>query len=75
MVCARMLAIALRLAWPNLLMPWRSPLVRWRLETFGVTDDAGRLLHADAIGPAVFFRYMQRERTALRRFLRWAATL
>lgn len=47
------------------LRPWRSPYVRWRLETF--------------FGPAAenatgwaFFTLLWRERSRMRRFLRWA---
>jgi hypothetical protein len=46
------------------LRPWRSPYLRWRLETF--------------FGPAAadldapqFFDYMWRERKRMRRFLAW----
>jgi hypothetical protein len=66
MVFLRMLIVALRLAGPHLLTPWRSPLLRWRLETFGVRG---------AVGPAEFFRFCFRDRVALFRFLRWAARL
>ena len=75
MVWLRMLLIAIRLAWPYVLTPWRSPLLRWRIETYGVLDEHGRLLHADDITPACFFRFLLQRRTALVRFLRWAASL
>ena len=46
------------------LAPWKSPYVRWRLETFfgeeAADVDAGK-----------FFRLLWRERSQLRRFLRW----
>ena len=67
--------VALRLAWPYLLTPWRSPLLRWRMETYGLYDDAGRLLHAHAITPAHFLKFILRNHCALLRFLRWAARL
>ena len=67
--------VAARLAWPYLLTPWRSPLLRWRMETYGLTDETGRLLHADAITPAQFVRFVFRNRLVLLRFLRWAAYL
>lgn len=70
-----MVWVAVRLAWPDLVRPWRSPLLRWRLETFGVVDASGRLLHAEQITPRVFFRFFMRHRAALCRFLRWAANL
>ncbi len=45
--------------------PWKSPYLRWRLETYlGIP--------ADAIGPAEFFRLLWRHRRAFRRYLDWA---
>ncbi|MBI4342131.1 MAG: hypothetical protein HY599_02045 [Candidatus Omnitrophica bacterium] len=70
-----MLLIALRLAGPHLLTPWRSPLLRWRMETYGVLDERGRMLHADAITPQHCLRFLIRQRAQLLRFLRWAASL
>ena len=67
--------VAWRLAWPYPLTPWRSPLLRWRLETYGLSDETGRLLHADAITHAHFLRFVFQNRSALLRFLRWAACL
>ena len=75
MMCLRMALIALRLAWPDVLAPWRSPLLRWRMETYGTQDPDGRLLHAREITPARFIRFTLRHRAALLRFLRWAACL
>jgi hypothetical protein len=47
------------------LRPWRSPYLRWRLETyFGV--------HAEALTRADFFRLMWRERKRIKQFLAWA---
>jgi hypothetical protein len=66
MLWLRMLAVAFRLARPYWLTPWRSPLLRWRLETFGVRGD---------VGPAEFFQFCFRNRAALLRFLWWAARL
>ena len=71
----RMLFVALRLAWPHLLTPWRSPLLRWRVETYGLLGPDGRALHADDITPADLLRFTLRHRAALLRFLRWAAAL
>lgn len=71
----RMLRVACRLAWPDLLRPWRSPLLRWRLETYGVLDAHGRLLPAEEITPRRFIRFLVAHRAALWRFLRWAAAL
>ena len=75
MIIVRMLLIACRLAWPDLLAPWRSPLLRWRMETYGIQDAHGRLLHAEEITPARFLRFLLQRRAALGRFLRWAASL
>jgi len=71
----RMLGIAARLAWPHWLAPWRSPLLRWRMETYGVRDAHGRLLAADAIDVRRFFAFVLVHRGPLLRFLHWAATL
>ena len=71
----RMIVVAIRLSWPYLLVPWRSPLLRWRMETYGLRNEQGRLLHADEITPARFFRFAVRHRAELVRFLRWAAQL
>lgn len=75
MMWFRMLAVAWRLAWPFLLAPWRSPLVRWRMETYGVLDAQGHLLHADDLSPSHFLTFVIRHRSALVHFLRWAACL
>ena len=75
LVWCRMIGIAVALAWPHLLTPWRSPLLRWRIETYGIRDEQGRLLTADAIDARRFFRFASANRTALLRFLYWAATL
>ena len=75
MVWMRMFRVAWRLAWPYLLTPWRSPLLRWRMETYGVRDARGALLSAHEINARVFFRFFVTHRLALVRFLRWAASL
>ena len=75
MLWFRMFWIALRLAWPHVLTPWRSPLLRWRMETYGVTDASGRLLHAEELTPRRMLAFTVRRRSALLRFLRWAALL
>ena len=69
-----MAAAAWRLAWPHPLTPWRSPLVRWRIETYGLAR-GGRLLHADELTPSDVLLFLQRNRRQLFRFLRWAALL
>ena len=71
----RMCYVAWRLSWPYVLAPWYSPLLRWRLETYGVCDTQGRLLHADEITPACFLRFTLSRLAALWRFLGWAAEL
>ena len=75
MLWARMARVAMRLAEPYLLTPWRSPLLRWRIETYGATDAAGRPLHADDLTPRVMFAFALQRRRALLRFLRWATSL
>jgi len=47
------------------LRPWRSPYLRWRIETFSGTP-------ADQIGPSEFWRFVWERRHELWRFLRWA---
>ncbi len=47
------------------LRPWKSPYIRWRMETFFGPDAA-------APDARTFFRLLWRERAQLRRFLRWA---
>ena len=75
MVWLRMLRVAVRLSGPYWVVPWRSPLLRWRVETYGLRDEDGRLLHAADITPAHFLRFMVTQRRALWAFLRWAAQL
>lgn len=50
------------------LAPWRSPYLRWRIETY-----SGKKM--DKIGFAEFWRFMWRERHELLRFLKWTATM
>ena len=71
----RMVLVAVRLAGPDWLTPWRSPLLRWRMETYGLQGADGRLLHAAEITPNLFCRFLLVHHQALRRFLRWAASL
>ena len=75
MLWFRMILVALRLAWPDVLTPWRSPLLRWRIETYGLCDERGRLLHADDVTARHFLNFTLQHRLALLRFLRWAALL
>lgn len=47
------------------LRPWRSPYLRWRMETYwGV--------HAEDIGFREFWRFVWQRRRDLDRFLAWA---
>ena len=47
------------------LRPWRSPYLRWRLETyFGIP--------VERLTPQEFCRLMWRERRRMKEFLRWA---
>jgi len=50
------------------LRPWRSPYLRWRIETFWG-------LHADQITAGDFFRFTWQRRRELLRFLRWASKM
>ena len=75
MIFHRAIFIALRLTWPYLLTPWRSPLLRWRMETYGLRDPQGRLLHAEQIDRARFLQFLSDHRKDLSQFLRWAATI
>jgi len=75
MLWLRMAWVAMRLAGPDVLTPWRSPVLRWRMETYGICDANGQLLHADQITPSRFFQFLLTHRSALLCFLRWAASL
>jgi hypothetical protein len=45
-------------------MPWRSPYLRWRLETYtGIP--------AESIDAALFFHLLWRERTSMLQYLLW----
>jgi len=46
------------------LRPWRSPYLRWRIETYSG-------LHADEIGFREFWGFLWQERRRLRSFLKW----
>jgi hypothetical protein len=47
------------------LTPWKSPYVRWRIETFWG-------LHADEISPGQFWKFVWERRSDLIRYLFWA---
>lgn len=48
------------------LAPWKSPYLRWRMETFFGPDAAN-------LSARKFFYFMWAERARMRRFLRWVA--
>jgi hypothetical protein len=60
-----MLRIAWRLSKGYRLRPWRSPYLRWRIETYWGT-------HADRITARDFFHFTWTQRRELVRFLSWA---
>ncbi|MSO21530.1 MAG: hypothetical protein EXQ56_13965 [Acidobacteria bacterium] len=67
-----MIAYSLRFLWVSSrgyrLRPWRSPLLRWRIETYtGIP--------AESITFAIFFREMWNARRELWQFLRWGAAM
>ena len=47
------------------LRPWKSPYIRWRMETYFV-------INAAELDAGKFFRLLWCERAQLKRFLRWA---
>jgi hypothetical protein len=47
------------------LCPWKSPYLRWRIETYSG-------LRADSITARDFWKFVWRERRDLRRFARWS---
>jgi hypothetical protein len=60
-----MLGILWRLARGYHLRPWRSPYLRWRIETYWG-------LHAEQIDCATFCRFAWEHRRELWRYLQWA---
>jgi hypothetical protein len=48
------------------LRPWRSPYLRWRIETYSG-------VHAESIGFREFWRFVWRSRREFACYLRWAA--
>lgn len=46
------------------LRPWRSPYLRWRIETYSG-------IPADSIDARSFFRFVWKERRSLWQYLRW----
>ena len=60
-----MLQLAWRLARGYRLRPWRSPYLRWRIETYSG-------IHADQIDFRTFWKFVWRHRADMVRYLRWA---
>jgi hypothetical protein len=60
-----MLRAAWRLARGYRLCSWRSPYLRWRIETY-----AG--IHAEQIDFGTFWKFVWRRRRDLVRYLQWA---
>ena len=62
---------AIRLLWRlgrgYRLTPWRSPYLRWRMETYWG-------LHADRIGANEFWTFLWQHRADLLRYVRWAVS-
>jgi len=50
------------------LTPWRSPYLRWRIETYSG-------LEASEIRAGDFWKFLWRTRRELARFLHWAARM
>lgn len=61
-----------RLAWQAArgyrLRPWRSPYLRWRIETYSGQD-------ADSVDAGAFWRFLWRERRRLAAYLRWSGAM
>jgi hypothetical protein len=60
------LLLAWRLAKGYRLTPWRSPYLRWRIETYSG-------VHAESITARAFIGYCWSHRRELCRYLDWAA--
>jgi hypothetical protein len=50
------------------LTPWRSPYLRWRIETYSG-------MKMDTVGFLAFWEFLWRERASLGRFLKWAGEM
>ena len=61
-----MLLVWWRLTRGYRLTPWRSPYLKWRMETYWG-------FHAEGIGSRDFRRFAWQRRADLWRYLRWAA--
>jgi hypothetical protein len=63
-----MLRVLWRLSRGYRLRPWRSPYLRWRMETYWG-------LHAEDITFAHFWQFAWNQRRDLMRYLRWAGRM
>jgi hypothetical protein len=63
-----MLGILWKLSRGYRLRPWRSPYLRWRIETYSG-------VHAEAITFGQFWKFVWKERRELTRYLHWAAEM
>ena len=67
-----MILYALRFFWVASrgyqLRPWRSPYLRWRIETYSGVP-------ADQVTRELFWKFLWQERRAIWRFLRWGAEM
>lgn len=61
----RFLWYALRGHW---LRPWRSPYLRWRMETYSG-------IPAETIDARIFWKFLSAEKWRLLRFLAWTAEM
>ena len=60
------LLAAFRLSKGYRLAPWKSPYLKWRIETWSGRD-------AESLTPAEFCKFAWENRRDLMRYLRWAA--
>ncbi len=60
------LRVAWKLAKGYRLRPWKSPYLKWRIETWSGIE-------AGSVTPRMFFDFCWQHRSELRRYLRWAA--
>ena len=63
-----MLGLLWRASRGHRLTPWRSPYLRWRMETYWGTP-AGEISFRD------FWRFLWRQRADVLRYLRWAGRM
>jgi hypothetical protein len=63
-----MIALLWNLSRGYRLRPWRSPYLRWRIETYWG-------IHADSLTSAEFLRFCWERRADLFRYLRWASRM